>query len=76
MTTVGKWGKAKRSSRATDSTSYFGLGCSGGADRRPAVGLFTVVAGVALMLAMECSGEREKWSWRCGVPQKATLGLL
>jgi hypothetical protein len=32
--TAGKWGETKRRSRATDSTPYLGLGCSGEADRR------------------------------------------
>jgi hypothetical protein len=61
---------------ATDSASYLGLGCSGGADRWPAVGLLAVVAGAALVVAMEGSGKREKWSWRCGVPRRAAQGLL
>jgi hypothetical protein len=74
--TVGKWGKTKRSSRATDSAPYLGLGCSGGVDRQPAVGLFAVVTGAALVVAMEGSGERERWSWRCGVPRRAAQGLL
>jgi hypothetical protein len=73
---AGRWGKTKRSSRATDSASYLGLGCSGGADRRPVVGLLAVVAGAALVVVMEGSGEREKWSWRCGVPRRAAQGLL
>jgi hypothetical protein len=74
--TAGKWGKAKMSSRATDSAPYLGLGCSRGADRRPAVGLLTVVAGAALVVAMEGSGRRENWSWRCGVPRRAAQALL
>jgi hypothetical protein len=65
--TAGKWGKTKRSLRATDSVPYLGLGCSGEADRRLAVGLLAVVAGVALVVAMEGSGRRGNWSWRCGV---------
>jgi hypothetical protein len=73
---AGKWGKTKRSSRATDSAPYLGLGCSGGEDRRPAVGLLAVVAGAALVVAMEGSGRRWNWSWRCGVPRGAGQGFL
>jgi hypothetical protein len=67
MGTTGKWGKTKRSSRATDSAPYLGPGCFGEADRRSAVGLLAVVAGAALVVAMPGSGRRGKWSWRCGV---------
>jgi hypothetical protein len=34
-------------------------------------GLLAVVAGAVLVVAMEDSGERKKWSWRCGVPRRA-----
>jgi hypothetical protein len=76
MGTVGKWGKTKRSSRATDSAPYLGLGCSREADRRLAVGLLAVVAGATLMVAMEGSGRRGKWSWMCGTRWGAGQGLL
>jgi hypothetical protein len=39
-------------------------------------GLLAVVAGAALVVGMEGSEERKKWSWRCGVPRRATQGLL
>jgi hypothetical protein len=58
MATVGKWGETERSSRATDSAPYLGLGCSGKADRRSTVGLLAVVTGAALVVAMEGSGRR------------------
>jgi hypothetical protein len=74
--TAGKWGKTKRSSRATDSAPYLGLGCSGGADRRPAVGLLAVVTGAALVVVMEGSGRRGNWSWRCGARWGAGPALL
>jgi hypothetical protein len=74
--TVGKWGETKRSSRATDSAPYLGLGCSGEADRRPAVGLLAVVTGAALVVAMEGSGRRGNWSWRCGARWGAGPTLL
>jgi hypothetical protein len=59
-------GKTKRSSRATDSAPYLGWGQTVEGDRRPAVGLLVVVAGAALVVAMEGSGRRGNWSWRCG----------
>jgi hypothetical protein len=34
--TVGKWGETKRSSRATDSAPYLGLGCSAPSDKHMA----------------------------------------
>jgi hypothetical protein len=39
-------------------------------------GLLAVVDGAVLVVAMEGSGERKKWSWRCGVPRRAAQGLL
>jgi hypothetical protein len=74
--TAGKWGETKRRSRATDSAPYLGLGCSGEADRRPAVGLVAVVTGAALVVAMEGSRRRGNWSWRCGARWGAGLALL
>jgi hypothetical protein len=76
MGAAGKWGKTKRSSRETDSAPYLGLGCSGEVDRRPVVGLLAVVAGAALVVAMEGSGRRGKWSWRCGARWGAGPALL
>jgi hypothetical protein len=70
------WGKTKRSSRATDSAPYLGLGCSGEADRRPTMGLLAVVAGAALVVAMEGSGRRGNWSWRCRARWGAGPALL
>jgi hypothetical protein len=75
-TLAGKWGKMNRSSRATDSAPYLGLGCSGEADRWPAVGLLAVVAGAALVVAMEGSGRRGKGSRRCGARWAAGPALL
>jgi hypothetical protein len=63
--TAGKWGETKRSSRETDSTPYLGWGQTVEGDRRPAVGLLAVVAGAALVVAMEGSVRRGNWSWRC-----------
>jgi hypothetical protein len=34
-------------------------------------GLLAVVAGAALVVAMEGSAERKKWLWTCGVPRRA-----
>jgi hypothetical protein len=65
-TSAEKWGKTKKSSRATDSTPYLGWGQTVEGDRRVAVGQLAVVAGAALVVAMEGSGRRGKWSWRCG----------
>jgi hypothetical protein len=62
--TAGKWGKPKRSLRATDSAPYPGLGCSGEADRRTAVGLLAVVAGAALVVAMKGSERRGNWCYK------------
>jgi hypothetical protein len=56
--TAGKWGKTKRSSRATDFAPYLGWGQTMEGDRRPAVGLLAVVAEAALVVAMEGSGRR------------------
>jgi hypothetical protein len=53
-------GETKRSSRATDFAPYLGWGRTVEGDRRPAVGLLVVVAGAALVVAMEGSGRRGK----------------
>jgi hypothetical protein len=39
-------------------------------------GLLAVVAGAALVVAMEGSGRRGKWSWRCGATWGAGPALL
>jgi hypothetical protein len=69
-------GQNEEELRATDSAPYLGLGCSGEADRRPAVGLLAVVAGAELVVAMEGSGRRGNWSWRCGAKWGAGPALL
>jgi hypothetical protein len=74
--TAGKCGETKRSSRATDSAPYLGWGQNVEGDRRPAVGLLAVVAGAALVVAMEGSGRRGNWSWRCGARWGAGQALL
>jgi hypothetical protein len=76
MASAGKWGKTKRSSRATDSAPYIGWGETVEGDRRPTVGLLAVVAGAALVVAMEGSGRRGKWSWMCGARWGAGTALL
>jgi hypothetical protein len=69
-------GQNEEELEGTYSAPYLGLGCSGEADRRPAVGLLAVVAGAALVVAMEGSGRRGKWLWRCGARWGAGPALL
>jgi hypothetical protein len=58
MTTAGKWGETRRSSRATDSAPYLRWGQTVEGDRLSAVGLLMVVAEAALVVVIEGSGRR------------------